>query len=692
LSPGGKKDRGDPELRAEAKTRLGAASAVKLAPGAPVFEAAHQPAEKLVHELQVYQIELEMQNETLRQSLIALEESHDRYAEFYDFAPVGYLTLDEKGLIVEINLTGAAMLGADRAKLLQASFGRFVAAEDRDRWHRHFVKALQPDAKLNSEVALLRQDGTRLDVRLDSLRLAKDSKAPTLRVVLTDVSAKKISQTALHRSEEFRIAVLDSLSSQVAVLDPDGVIVAVNEPWRRFALENGTEPGDPAGKTGIGVNYLHVCQASRGDSADEARQAHDGIRLVLDGRLPSFHLEYPCHTPNQQRWFNMLVTPLNTQERGAVIVHTDISKRKRAEQALVESEERFGLFMDTLPAAAFIKDRESTIVYTNRYSAEIIGAQPGLGKSNRDIFPSELAEKMIADDHRAIEDGNVITEEWIPGRDGEPRLYETRKFTIPRKGKPALIGGISIDITERKRAEEQLREMAASLEAKVTERTQELRRLAGQLTLTEERERNLLAQDLHDNLGQLLAVIKIKLTSLVVGSLDSSINQIVGLVDKAEQSAREITLELSPPILHTLGLLPALEWLVDEMKRIYGMRVHLDDEHPPQELVSEIQAMLYRSVRELLINVAKHANVSDATLYCHCDGTRLTLVVSDDGCGFDPTGFHDGVPRQGTFGLNSIYERITNIGGQMEIDSSPGNGTAVTLTVPCSIAAKENQP
>ncbi|MCX7180858.1 MAG: sensor histidine kinase [Proteobacteria bacterium] len=257
-------------------------------------------------------------------------------------------------------------------------------------------------------------------------------------------------------------------------------------------------------------------------------------------------------------------------------------------------------------------------------------------------------------------------------------------------GKAPQLRLVLTDITEQKRAQEKLARMAASLEAKVAERTNQLRRLSARLTLAEERERRLLAQELHDNLGQLLAVIKIKLTSLVVGSIDSSIHQVVELVDQAERSARAITLELSPPILHTLGLVAALEWLADEMARIYGLRVHFEGERAPKPQVSEIQATLYRAVRELLINVARHARVSDAGLYCRCDGNQLTLVVSDDGCGFDPTGYHDGAAGNGGFGLNSIHERVTNIGGRMEIDSSLGKGTMVTLTVPCSIAAREN--
>ena len=154
---------------------------------------------------------------------------------------------------------------------------------------------------------------------------------------------------------------------------------------------------------------------------------------------------------------------------------------------------------------------------------------------------------------------------------------------------------------------------------------------------------------------------------------------------------RIITLQLSPPILHMLGFVSALEWLSEEMRRIYGLTVHINNESGSKPLVDEVQSMLYRCVRELLINVAKHAKVSEASLSCRCDGSRLLLVVSDDGCGFDPASFRDTLPGQGSFGLHSIIERITHLGGEIEIDSSSGQGTVIGLTVPCSIAAKRTK-
>lgn len=512
---------------------------------------------ELLHELQMRQIELEAHNETLRQSQMALEESRDRYADFYDFAPVGYLTLSDKGLVVEINLTGAEMLGLDRTRLLQASFGAFVAAEDADSWYRHFTGALQQDVKLNCEVALLRLDGTRIEVRMDSLRLTKAGKAPVLRVVLTDMTGHRQADDALKASEQrFRDIVNTT----------DGIV------WEADATT---------------FTFTFISQ-----------QAERLLGYPADDWLqPGF-------------WVANL--------------HPD----------------------DRVWAPAYCAS------YTER------------------VEPHDFEYRFIARDGRTVWLHDLVT---VVAVDGAPRWLR----------------GIMVDVTLRKQAEEQLLEMAMNLESKVQERTKQLRALSGELTMAEERERRLLAQDLHDNLGQLLAIIKIKLTSIVAGSLQPSVNQVVDLVDQAERSARMITLQLSPPILQTLGLAPALEWLADEMERTYGITVHVDHDSCRKRLVDEVQAMLYRSARELLINVARHAQVSEANLTCLCDGNLLVLVVCDDGCGFNPVNFPSVSSEKRSFGLSSIYERVANIGGDMDIDSSPGNGTTISLTVPCSMVDKK---
>ncbi|GEM_PF-1594739 len=183
-------------------------------------ELAHSPRDEvllpsdaaLLHELEVHKIELEMQNEALRQTQVVLEESRDRYADLYEFAPVGYLTLSRTGQIAAINLTGATLMGEDRAKLLRRRFASFVGTEDQDRWQRHFLHVFQHGGKQVCELGLQRRDGTVFAVSLDCVRTEAGDEMPMLRITLTDVTDHRQALAQLRTANER----LESLSAEQA--------------------------------------------------------------------------------------------------------------------------------------------------------------------------------------------------------------------------------------------------------------------------------------------------------------------------------------------------------------------------------------------------------------------------------------------------------------------------------------------
>lgn len=220
---------------------LRARAEAKAEHGLPVPEAQLTSAEELLHELQVHQIELEMQNEELRRAQTELEESRDRYVDLYDFAPVGYLTLTSSAMIAEINLTGAAMLGEERNKLIRHRFARFVAAEDSDNWHRNFMRVALHGDRQACEIRLQRSDNSHLHVRMDCLRLPREGKEPAVRITLSDISERKLAE------EELRIAAIAFESQQgMMVTDPHGVIVRVN---KAFTDLTGYSAEEALGKT-----------------------------------------------------------------------------------------------------------------------------------------------------------------------------------------------------------------------------------------------------------------------------------------------------------------------------------------------------------------------------------------------------------------------------------------------------------
>ena len=311
------------------------AAAVKQLYQAPITNSATHSAEKLLHELQVHQIELEMQNENLRQSYEALAESQQEYFDLYEFAPIGYLTLSQQGLIEKINLTAATLLGKNHFQLLQRRFAGFVNATDADRWHLFFAQVMRGNEQKTLEVSLKQPNDNWLHVQLHCLPMLKTDKQPTLWIALTDITESKqvaaeqvIANQKLRDSETFASAVFDSVSAQIAVLNEEGIIIAVNHAWRQFADSNGLAQSY---NYGIGGCYFQQNQKVFNE-LDGTINISYIIMAVINGSRDSFFWEYPCHSLTEQHWFCMRVLPLKGEKGSVVISHEDITERKKIEE------------------------------------------------------------------------------------------------------------------------------------------------------------------------------------------------------------------------------------------------------------------------------------------------------------------------------------------------------------------------
>jgi len=216
-----------------------------------------------------------------------------------------------------------------------------------------------------------------------------------------------------------------------------------------------------------------------------------------------------------------------------------------------------------------------------------------------------------------------------------------------------------------------------------------LQSLAAELTLAEERERRSLALNLHDRIGQGLAVAKLKLESLkhlLPEEHSADLEDVSDLIKQIIGETRSLTSEISPPILYELGLQQAIVWLGERVSRQYGLPVEVRCDERLPELTEGVRIMLFRSIQELLVNSAKHARASHATVSLSGDTRAVRALVADDGVGFAATASSRHPSIASGFGLFSIRERIGHLGGLMEIRSAPGKGTRVLLTVPGSEA------
>ncbi len=253
---------------------------------------------------------------------------------------------------------------------------------------------------------------------------------------------------------------------------------------------------------------------------------------------------------------------------------------------------------------------------------------------------------------------------------------------------------LSKEVVERTRAEEQLRILNETLEQRVAERTAiaeqraaQLSALTSELTQAEQRERRRLAQLLHDHLQQLLVAAKLQVVAVQrraqSEALQDSLQHVRDLLDQSIQASRSLTVELSPPVLYDLGLGPALFWLARWMQEAHGLTVEVLTESQGDAISEDIRVLLFQTIRELLFNVVKHAQVDRATVRMReLSGGQVHIVVRDAGIGFDPARLHAGESVSGGFGLFSVRDRLESLGGQVEIDSAPGCGTCITLCAP----------
>ncbi len=257
-----------------------------------------------------------------------------------------------------------------------------------------------------------------------------------------------------------------------------------------------------------------------------------------------------------------------------------------------------------------------------------------------------------------------------------------------------------VDVTERKRLEDELRASRDELEVRVSDRTKELsetvlrlnerseqlQRLTAELTSAEERERKRIAHVLHDGLQQILVGAKYHLHTF---SRDRDASDVSELIDEAIELSRSLTIELSPPVLVKGDLSSSLRWLAGWMREKYGLEVTLTICHELNPLAEATFLLVFSAARELLFNVAKHAAVKSARIRIDAGPEQLRMTVEDDGSGFDPNQRLAEDGQRSGIGLFGLRERLSNVGGRMDIDSTPRRGSRVTVTVPLARVAPE---
>lgn len=306
-----------------------------------------------------------------------------------------------------------------------------------------------------------------------------------------------------------------------------------------------------------------------------------------------------------------------------------------------------------------------------------------LGRSITDLVePTRREISRQLESAMIIEPDDLFSiEDVYECKNGQPLPVEVSAIHIRYKGDTA-IQITARDISERKK-----------VEAEIWEYQNMLKRLSSDLILAEEAQRHHLAIVLHDHLGQSLAMAKIKLSGLLSSVADpelkTKLEAVSADISDAVKQTRSITYELSPPVLHELGLIEALEWRLEKVRLENGLVTSYKHNLKNIRLRNEQEVILFRSVDEILKNVVKHAEATNVSITAEATRYSFSLCVADNGIGFNTSILTPEFRSSESFGLFSIKERIEYLGGVLDIQSELGGGTMVILNVPVSLEENE---
>lgn len=373
-------------------------------------------------------------------------------------------------------------------------------------------------------------------------------------------------------------------------------------------------------------------------------------------------------------------------EKHFVLAIRNIDALRKVEEALDKSEARYRELFNNMSSGVAVFEtkndgRDFVFIDFNRAAERIekIRKENLLGKKFVEVVPSAAKYGLLDTFQRVFKTGKPEYHPVAIYRDGSLKIWkENYVYRLPS----GEIVDVYDDITERKIAE-----------GKLLVYQEKLQSLASELSLVEERERRSIATDLHDQIGQTLSVIKMRCfelrDNLKAPELIHQLDEIRELVKQTIKDTRSLTFELSPPVLFELGLVAAIDWLAEEFQRKHSLKCTVETDKKPKPLTQDIEIVLFRSVRELLVNIVKHAEARKVKITIRVNKKNLRIRVTDDGVGFIPESKTAKAYKDQQFGLFNITERIRYLGGQLEVDSQMGKGTMVTLVAPLNLTDNE---
>ena len=623
-----------------------------------------------------------------KQAEEALKASEKKFRDLITNMKEALFTLDRNGQITFFSPSVESMIHYHGSEIIGHNIGDFIFRDDLPRLHQNLQNCLSGIGKREAEYRMVRKSGEIRWMRASFNVLYEGAEIIGVQGILSDITAHKRSEEDL-RAARMQNLIMNTVPQGIFWKDRRSTYLGCNVVLARAGgLKSAA---DIVGKTDFDLPW----------KKEQTESFREYDRRIMENDAPEYHIiEQMQDADGRLAWVETNKVPLHDAQGNVIGIlgtYEDITERKRMEEALRESEAKFRSLVATTSDWIWETDADSSYTYTNPQVRDLLGYEPEevIGRTPFEFMPPEEAVRIrmefarIAKERKAFHSMENINIR----KDGGRVVLETSG--VPRlDARENLLGyrGIDRDITDRKHAKEVLQMSHDKLELRVRERTAELEkhakklaRLSSDLTLAEHRERSRISKILHDHLQQLLVGAKINqeiLMSQIEDAPKATAERVLALINESIKETRSLNAELAPPVLNSGDLSSSLVWLSRWMHENQNFEVKVQYEAPIILERKDLCVLLFRSTRELLLNVLKHSGVKSAAAKLECHNGNLQIVISDQGIGFNPDRVFEHADFKQMSGLISIRERLLHLGGRLEIESAPNAGSTITLVIP----------
>ena len=672
-----------------------------------------EDVQSLVHELQVHQMELEIQNEELRDAQVELAESRDRYSDLYEFAPVGYVTLDRLGKIVQSNLAVTGLLGIERRKLIGMPFSHYVDRDGQDQWYLHRQAVFDDTSKQTCQLPLRDHQGKLIWVWVESRGLSGEpgfvEQCHTALVNVTERVRAEQELRRLHDELERRVkertSALAMLRDVASIANgAENIDQAIRNSLRRVCEHDGWQfaqawlPASEAANELRGGEFWYARRPARfapliESISSAAAVADEGLigRVFATGNAEftndvSTHVSFYDPTISHLAFQSVGVFPILVKEQAVGVLELlgehqiepterllqsmtgvgmllgRVIEREHAAQALRASEEHHRAVLNSIPEAIVSIDRQGAIVDANPATERLFGysEQELIGSNYRLLLSSQEGQIQAAQTSELASTpspsvAGVRHQAWAWRKDGTSFSIEVEVKAVDELD---LSVAVIHDVSERKALEKQV----------VDATTDEQRRIG---------------QDIHDGIGQELTGLRYMAQThaeiLASKSLPEAkiAERISEWLQTVQRELRSIIRELVPVELDGQGLVAALQGLAERTTDMHDLRCSVSGNTSLTSFDTAQATQLFRIVQEAVGNAVKHADALQIAIRLNEGSDALRLQIADDGVGIDQ---QNESPAQ--FGLRTMAYRAGLIGADLQIESTPHGGTSITCVIP----------